>query len=84
MSFMIAIVSNMTVINADIYDITTEQQEVLLSPSGDPITFLNKTLILSSISSGFLALGIITALLTLVFMMAVAKAVKEMIPVLPS
>ncbi len=84
MTFMIIIISNMTVVNPDIYDITPEQQEVLLSPTGDPLTFLNKAVILSSVSSGFAVLSVVTAVLTLGFALAVAKALKEIIPVFPS
>lgn len=84
MTFMITIIANMTVINAEIYDITPEQQEILLSPSNDPVTFLEKAGILSSISSGFALVGILTAVFTLVFGLAVAKALKEIIPVFPS
>lgn len=84
MAFIITIISNVTVVNAEFYDITPEQQEILLAPSTNPITFLDRALILSSISSGYAGVGILTAILTFVFFLAVAKALKEIIPIFPS
>lgn len=71
-------------IGANVYDVTPEQQEILSTPAGDIFTFLERVVVLSSISSGFVVISIITALLGLVFLLAVFKALKEIIPVLPS
>lgn len=84
MAFVVTVVANTTVVNPNIYAITPEQQAIISSPSGDPLTFLVRASILGSISSGYAVLGILTAILTFIFLLALAKAIKEVIPVLPS
>jgi len=84
MTFMVVILSNVTMVNADVYDITPEQEAILSSPEPGIIEFLQKASVLGSISSGYAVLSILTLFLSLIFIMAVAKALKEVIPVLPS
>jgi hypothetical protein len=78
------IISSTTVVNAQIYDLTPEQEEILANPDPGIIEFLNRAVVLISVSSGYLLVAILTAVLSIVFALAVAKALKEIIPVFPS
>ena len=84
-TFIVFIIGNTTQINAsNVYDLTEEQQEIISSPSTDILSFFNKAIILGAINSGILTIEIITALLGVVFVLALLKALKEVIPALPS
>lgn len=83
-SFIVLIMSSATRISVNIYDLTTEQEAILTSQETDALTFLSKAFILSSVSSTFAVVSIITFVLSLIFLLALAKAIKEVIPVLPS
>ena len=82
--FIVYIIGSTTVINTNIYYLTTEQIEILSEPSTDPISFLSKAYILSSINSGYALVNIFTFLTGLIFLFAIFKALKEIIPALPS
>ena len=84
MGFIGVIIANTSVVNAQIYDITPEQQDILANPDQGIIEFLNKAYILISVTSGYQLIAIFTAVVSIGFALAVAKALKEVIPVLPS
>lgn len=76
--------SSATQVNLDIYDLTADQEAILTSTETDAVTFLGKVLVLSQVNSAVAGVGTITIVLTIIFILAVAKALKEVIPVLPS
>lgn len=83
-SFIIVVISNASNVNLDIYDITPEQSAVLTNPSNDAVTLIGKLLILSQVNSTIATLNILSFGLTVIFVIALAKALKEIIPVFPS
>lgn len=83
-TFIVYIIGSTTVVNTNIYDLTTEQQEILSEPSTDPIAFLGKAYILSSVSSVYALVNIFTFLTGLIWLFAIFKALKEILPALPS
>ena len=76
-SFIIVIVNGG---NYNVYDFTDEQLAALESPSNDPITLLNKLLILSNLSTVYGIVGAITLLWGILFIIAIAVAINEFVP----
>lgn len=76
--------SAVTHVNIDGYDLREDQLYVLQSPNTDAYTMLLKIIKLSEINPVVGALGIFSSGLTAVFVLAVAKALKEVIPAFPS
>lgn len=68
----------------DILNLTPEQEAILATPPADVITFLSKAVILSSVSSTYFIVNFITVLLGIIWIIAIAKALKEVFPALPS
>lgn len=64
----------------NIYDITDEQRNALTNPSNDPLTLLNKFLVLSAVSSTYAFLGALTSIFTIIFIVAVLITINEFIP----
>ncbi len=81
--FVIFVVSNIN-FNVTAFDLTTEQEAVLESRDIDAVTIISKLFILGSINSTFAFIDFILFILTVVFIFALGKALKELIPALPS
>jgi len=84
MTFVVVIFSNATLINTSVYDFTDEQLAILSSQEADAVTLITKLFILSSVNSGIAIIGTLTGILTIIFIIVLAKTLKEVIPVLPS
>lgn len=82
--FIVIIMANSAHTAINIYDLTEEQIVILSNPATDLISFLNQAIILSSISSVHFGLNVLTIILGIIWLIAVLKALKEIIPVLPS
>lgn len=83
-AFILLVISSATKVNLDIYNLSADQEAILSSQESDIITFLGKVVILSQVNSTIALINIITIILGIIFLLAVAKALKEVIPVLPS
>lgn len=82
---MLLVVSNAaTHINLDVYDLTSDQIAVFSSTDSDAVTLITKMFLLTQINAGVGAISIFSFGLTIIFIIALAKALKEVIPVLPS
>ena len=68
----------------DILNLTPEQEAILATPPADVFTFLSQAIILSSISSTYFIVNFITVLLGIIWIIAIAKALKGVIPGFPS
>lgn len=79
MTFIYFIVINAHV-NFNVYDFTADQKAVLTSNSADAGTFLTKLAVLSSVSSGYAFVSIVTFALSIVFVIAVAYVIVALIP----
>lgn len=66
--------------NIRIYELTAEQQAALTSSDTDVFVLLNKLFILSSVNAVFATASIIGAILTIIFIIALAVAINEFIP----
>ena len=84
MSFILLVMSNATNVNLDIYDLTAEQETILTSQETDAVTMIGKMFVLSQVNSTIGAINILSFALSVIFVIALAKALKEVIPVLPS
>lgn len=84
MAFMGVIIANTTTLNTQIYDLTSEQKAILSNTDSGIIEFLGKVVVLVSVSSSHQLIAIFTAILSIIFALAVAKALKEVFPALPS
>lgn len=84
LAFVILIMANANYQAINILNLTPEQEAILATPPADAIAFLNQAIVLSSISSTYFIVNLVTVLLGIIWIIAVAKAVKEIIPVLPS
>lgn len=74
---MILIINNS---NYNIYDLTTEQRNVLQNPSNDPFTLLSKLMVLSDLNSVYLFVGTLTFVLSIIFLLAILVAINEFVP----
>lgn len=83
LSFIIAIQANMR-IDANAFELTEEQRIALESENTDALSTINRLLVLSTVSSSFAFINLISGILGLVFLFALVKAIKELIPALPS
>lgn len=84
LAFVILIMANANYQAINILNLTPEQEAILATPPTDALSFLNQAIVLSSISSTYFIVNLVTILLGIIWIIAVAKAVKEIIPVLPS
>jgi len=66
--------------SSDIYNLTSEQEEVLNNPSQDPLTLLNKLFVLSSLNSGYAFVTVITSILSVIFVLTILVAINEFVP----
>lgn len=83
-AFILTVVANASTVNLNIYDITPDQEAVLTNPSTDAVTLITKLFVLSQVNSTIAGLNVLSFGLTVIFIIALAKALKEIIPVLPS
>jgi len=79
LAFIIPIMANANV-DANVYDLTEEQQAVLSDNSGDVAKVLERIFLLTTIDSNFAIIGTLTAILTIIFIITIAVAVNEFIP----
>lgn len=84
LAFIIAIMSNSANVVLNVYNLTPAQKAILTNPSSDILATLDKLYVVSTVSSAYQFVEILTAILTIIMILAVAKATKEVIPVLPS
>lgn len=84
LAFIIAIMSNASNVVMNIYDLTPEQEAILTNPGTDMLITLNKLYVISTVSSPFAIVNTITVVLTIIMVLVIAKAIKEVTPVLPS
>lgn len=82
--FIVVIISNAVGVNANIYDLTPTQKDVIQSQDTDILTFLNKAFVLSQVNSSYAFINLITGIFGIIWLLVIAKAIKEVIPALPS
>lgn len=68
----------------NVYDLTPQQEAILSAPTTDIISFLSKAIVLSSVSSVHFVVNLISIILGIIWLLAILKALKEVIPALPS
>lgn len=69
---------------ANIYDLTPEQETILTQPVDNVVIFLGQVVILSTVSSAYFVVNVFTGILGIIWLLCLAKALKEVIPALPS
>lgn len=66
--------------NYDAYELTTEQKAILQNPSTDGLILGQKLLTVTTLDTSYFVVGIMTGILTIVFIMAVLLFINQFIP----
>ncbi len=70
--------------DVNVYEFTDEQLAIINSPSNDVLTLIARFIILTSMTTEYQIVIFISTPYTVLFVLALAKALKEVIPVFPS
>ena len=82
--FIVVIMANSGRVVANIYDLTPEQEAILTAPVDNVVIFLAQVAVLSVVSSAYFSINVLTGILGIIWLLALAKALKEIIPGFPS
>lgn len=80
----IATVTSYMHFDANALSLTDDQKSILSTTSTDALTILYKLYLLGTINSGYAFINFLMSMLSIVFVIAVWKAIKEIIPGLSS
>ena len=80
--FILFVVSVVSIRDLSFYNLTTEQEELLIGSGGeDALTLLNKFLVLATIEPAYSSLAWLTGILSVAFLLSVATIIRSLLPI---